>query len=214
MSIIIFGTGGHAKVVLDTVNAAQHEVRGVVDDRWSLPVWRDVPHLGSRLTLPNIVAMHTDAAWIVAIGDAEIRRQVATQLESLGAVFATLIHPTAIIGTGVQVGSGSVVMAGAILQADVQVGRHTIINTSSTVDHDCRIADYVHLSPGVRLAGDVCVEEATHLGIGACSIPGVRIGRYSTVGAGAVVIEDIPSHVVAVGCPAKIVKRKEKNDAD
>lgn len=214
MNVIIFGTGGHAKVVLDVARAAQHDICGVVDDRWSLPFWRDVPHLGNRLDLPNIVAKHSNAAWIVAIGDAGIRREVATELENLGAVFAVVIHPTAVLGTGVQVGSGSIVMAGTILQADVHVGRHTIINTASTVDHDCRIADYVHLSPGVRLAGNVCVEEATHLGIGACSIPGVRIGRYSTVGAGAVVIEDIPSDVVAVGCPAKIIKRKEKNDAD
>ncbi|MEC0106220.1 acetyltransferase [Paenibacillus taichungensis] len=214
MNIIIFGTGGHAKVVLDAARAAQHNICGVVDDRWSLPIWRDVPHLGNRLNLPDIVGKYLNAAWIVAIGDAGIRREVVTQLEKLGVVFAVVIHPTAVLGTGVQVGSGSIVMAGTILQADVHVGRHAIINTASTVDHDCQISDYVHLSPGVHLAGNVCVEEAAHLGIGACSIPGVRIGRYSTVGAGAVVIEDIPSDVVAVGCPAKIIKRKEKNDAN
>lgn len=214
MKLLLFGAGGHAKVVLDVARAANMEICGVVDDRWTAEFWRGVPLLGKYQDLTTICSAHVEAAWVVAIGNEAVRRRVVRELERLGARFATIIHPSACLGSGVFVGAGSVVMAGSILQADVHVGQHTIINTASTVDHDSYIGDYVHISPGVHLAGNVHVEEAVHIGIGACSIPGVNIGRYTTIGAGTTIIKDIPPYVVAVGCPAKIIQQKGRHDAE
>lgn len=214
MKVLLFGAGGHAKVVLDAARAANMEVCGIVDDRPTEAIWRGAPYLGNRQDLTTICSTHADAAWIVAIGDGTARQEIVEQLESLNVRFATIVHPSAYLGSGVVVGEGTVVMAGAILQADVHIGKHSIINTASTVDHDSRIGDYVHISPGVHLAGNVHVEESVHIGIGACSIPGIRIGRYTIVGAGTTVIHNLPPCVVAVGCPARIIQRKEQHDAD
>ncbi|MFM9279950.1 acetyltransferase [Paenibacillus jiagnxiensis] len=214
MKVLLFGAGGHAKVVMDAAKTANMEVCGVVDDRWTESIWRGIPYLGGRQDLTSICSTHADAAWIVAIGDGTVRQEIVKQLESLDVCFATIVHPSACLGSGVVVGAGTVVMAGAILQADVHIGKHAIINTAATIDHDSRIGDYVHISPGVHLAGNVHVEKSVHIGIGACSIPGIRIGRYTIVGAGTTVIKDLPPGVVAVGCPARIVQRKERHDAD
>ncbi len=81
-------------------------------------------------------------------------------------------------------------------------------NTNAAVDHDCLIGDYAHVGPGVSLAGNVTVGEGAFLGIGSVAIMGSTIGRWSTVGAGAAVVHDIPDNVTAVGLPARIIKRK------
>ena len=51
--------------------------------------------------------------------------------------------------------------------------------------------------------------EGTHIGAGATIIQGIRIGKWCTIGAGAVVINHIPDFSTAVGCPAKVIKTKE-----
>jgi acetyltransferase EpsM len=56
------------------------------------------------------------------------------------------------------------------------------------------------------LAGKVFVGEGAHLGIGAIIIQGVKIGKFATIGADAVVTQDIPDHCTAVGIPAKPIK--------
>jgi len=78
------------------------------------------------------------------------------------------------------------------------------------VDHDCRIGDFVHLAPGVRLAGEVTVGEGALIGIGASVLPGVCIGAWDVVGAGAVVTEDVAPGVTVVGVPARPLRKKEE----
>jgi acetyltransferase EpsM len=74
------------------------------------------------------------------------------------------------------------------------------------VDHDCELGNFVHVSPNVALAGNVKVGEGTHLGIGSCVIQGIIIGKWATIGAGTVVITDVPDHAVIVGNPGRIIK--------
>jgi acetyltransferase-like isoleucine patch superfamily enzyme len=97
-------------------------------------------------------------------------------------------------------------MPNAVINADAYVGEHVIVNTAATIDHDCRIEDFVHISPGVHMAGGVQIGCCARIGIGASLIPGVRVGRDTIVGAASCVIRDLPENVIAVGCPAKVIK--------
>ncbi|KAF6584487.1 acetyltransferase, partial [Paenibacillus sp. EKM208P] len=74
------------------------------------------------------------------------------------------------------------------------------------IDHDCRIEDFAHISPGVHMAGGVQIGRCAHIGIGASLIPGIRVGGNTLVGAGSCVIRDLPGNVIAVGCPARVIK--------
>lgn len=196
--VVVIGGGGHAKVLLSVLQICAIPVAGLYDDdpkSWGTELL-GVPILGPIDALNE----QNHALGIIAIGNNLIRKKFASHFNFR---WATLIHPTAVIHPSVIIGAGSVVFAGAIIQPDATVGEHVIVNTGATVDHDCVIRDFVHLAPGVHLAGDVQVEEGAFVGISSAAIQGSKIGAWATVGAGGVVIKDVPPGVTAVGLPAK-----------
>jgi len=209
MDYILYGAGGHAKVITDIVHAQGGRIIGIMDDHQT-GQWRGIPILGGMNMINQIISVYPQTSWLVAIGDNQIRRRVTDQLGLLGVCWGKAIHPDSIIGSGVVIGEGTVLMPRVVINADSIIGRHVILNTAVTVDHDNRIADYVHLSPGVHTAGNVTIGEESHIGIGASLIPGVKVGCRSLIGASACVVKDIPNHVVAVGCPAKVIKNWHK----
>jgi len=202
----IIGAGGHAKVVIDTLRTlGTFDVLGVLDDdplRLGTEVLR-VPVRGET-SHESIDRFGIEEA-IIAIGCNRARAVVAGRLAGRVS-WATAIHPTAHLAPGVRIGEGTVVFAGAIVQPGSVIGRHVIINTACSVDHDGSIEDFVHIAPGVRLAGNVQVGVGVLLGIGCCVIPERTIGAWATIGAGSVVVSDVPPGVTAKGIPAKSSK--------
>lgn len=200
--MILYGAGGHAKVIMDILEAAGDGVTAVWDDAEKPPM------RGFRIEKPPLV-MPAREEIIISVGNNRIRKKIAAAL-SRNIVFGRGIHPRSIIAASVVTGPGTVVMAGAVMNADSTAGDHCIINTNAVVEHDCVLEDYVHVSPGAILCGGVFIGEGTHVGAGAVVIPGVRIGRWCTIGAGAVVIRDIPDHTTAVGNPAYILQKENR----
>lgn len=201
----ILGAGGHAKVVLATLQAAGFNPRGYFDDNLGVvgTTVRGLPVLGPFDLLdhkiPGLLAH--------GIGCNAIRAKLVERFS--GAEWVTAVHPWTSVHPSVNLGDGTILFAGTVVQPDAIIGPHCILNTACSVDHDSRIDPYSHLAPGTRLAGGVRVGEGAFLGIGACVVPGIAIGAWSTIGAGAVVLGDIPAHVTAVGVPARPCKPLE-----
>jgi len=208
--LLVYGASGHAKVILDILErAGQHPIVGLLDDNVRLrgTGFFGYPVLGGGDLLSE--HRYRGHQLVIAVGDNHARQKIARQIGRLGGYeFALAIHPSAQIARGVQIGSGTVIMANVAINSDAVIGQHAIINTGATIDHDCVIGDFVHVSPGTHLAGNVHVGALTHLGVGVSAIPGVKIGTASIIGAGAVVLNDIPEGVTAVGVPARVVKTK------
>ncbi len=203
--VVVIGAGGHAKVVISTLQAAGWQVNAVLDDRpqkWGSEIF-GVPVRGpisAALEMPESGA-------VIAIGDNASRRRLAQELRLR---WITAVHPAAVVHASVRLGAGTVVFAGAVIQPDASVGAHVIINTAATVDHDCVLGDFAQLAPGAHLAGEVRIEEGAFLGVGTSVIPGKCVGAWTTVGAGAAVVTDIPGGVVAMGVPARVSILKKK----
>jgi sugar O-acyltransferase (sialic acid O-acetyltransferase NeuD family) len=211
--IVVFGAGGHAKVVLDVLERmGRYSVVGLLDDsmelkgttRWGRRV------LGGRDQLSALRARGVSRL-IVALGENRTRQSVFEEAVKAGFELVSAIHPSAQLGGRVSVGPGSLLVAGTIVNVDTVIGENVIVNTGATVDHDCRIGSHAHLSPGVHLAGNVTVGELAHIGIGAVVLPNLAIGRASTVGAGAVVRENVPDGVVVAGNPARPIRNREEH---
>lgn len=202
-ALVILGTGGHAKVVIDAGRAAGHEIAGMLAKDTGTPANPDeLPILGdeSRLEDPAFLAAHE---FLVAIGDQETRRRLTTELERRGATMATVLHPSCVVSASAVIGAGSVLLAGAIVNAGSRIGRAAILNTACSIDHDNKIGNGCQIGPGARLAGEVTCGGWAFVGTGAVVLPGRTVGENAVVGAGAVVTEDVPAGVTVVGCPAR-----------
>jgi len=97
--------------------------------------------------------------------------------------------------------------AGGIdIGARVGIGPAVRIITSFHVEAG---RDVPILSSPVEL-GPVVIEDHCDLGVGAIVLPGVRIGKGAQIGAGAVVVEDVPPYSIAVGVPARVIKERPR----
>src|SRR5258708_25648783 len=200
--ILILGAGGHGKVVADILQLQGYNVRGYLDD---LPETWGTSRLGLTVlaALDRYQDFEPDGV-IIGIGSNEFRKKIVERLGAAAQLpWINAIHPQAILASSAQLGKGIVLAAGAIVNPDVIIRNHVIINTAASVDHDCHIGDYVHIAPGTHLGGTVKVDEGALVGIGSTVIPNVTVGCWTTVKAGAVVINNIPEWVTAKGVPAR-----------
>lgn len=139
---------------------------------------------------------------VVGLGEPSLRQKVARIYASKGFSFATLIHPSAIIGPACSLGEGTVLMAQAVLETHVTVGEHALLNVGCSIAHNGSLGACCSLGPGVRLAGWVTLGDRCDLGVGCCVRPRVVLGPDTRVGAGAAVVADHPGTAILVGVPA------------
>lgn len=201
----LFGASGHGKVIKDILNANGIKVEAFVDDN------PNVNECGGCPVLHNATEL---SPMIVSIGVNRIRKIIVERLKANNSAieFATAIHPSAVISPSAKIGEGTVVMAGAVVNADAVIGNHCIVNTGATVDHDCVVEDYCHVAPGVHISGGTHVGEGTWIGVGSSVIQCLNIGKNCIIGAGSVVVKDIPDNVTAYGCPAKVKMKDMSNN--
>jgi sugar O-acyltransferase (sialic acid O-acetyltransferase NeuD family) len=202
--LIVYGAGGHGKVVADAAQRSGWNNILFVDDRWPqverAGYW---PVIGSGNELLRHLSGNDQVA--VAIGDCRVRLGRVRSLLAQDVRLATVVHPNAVVSDYALIGEGTVVFAGAVVNVDSRLGMACIVNTGALVDHDCEISDGVHISPGACLAGGVAVGEASWIGMGARVRERVNIGAGVVVGAGSVVLKPVPDGSTVVGVPAVAV---------
>ena len=204
LNIVLFGTGGHAKVVADIVRRqGVHQVVGLVS---SDGVAGDfVPGCDVIADNDNFMSAIDKAGAqgaIVALGNINVKMSLVEKIKE-HLEFVTAVHPSAIIDPTVNIGLGTVVMPSAVINASTLIGSHCIINTACSIDHDCSIGDYTHICPGVNIAGHVNIGREVWIGIGSVLIDQITIGERVVTGAGSVVVAPVGSDMKIRGVPAK-----------
>jgi sugar O-acyltransferase (sialic acid O-acetyltransferase NeuD family) len=196
--MVIYGASGHSKVIIDIIESRNiYPIDLIIDDNTEIlnimgrPVVHSIPENNNWL-------------FIIAIGNNVIRKKIVEKNQFN--YVNPQIHKMAIVNENVEVGKGSVVMAGVVINPSCRVGVHSIINTNASLDHDVEVGDYCHVSPGAVITGNVIVGDGTQVGAGATILPGVKIGEWCTIGAGAVILNDVPDYAVVVGNPGRIIK--------
>ena len=215
-NIVIIGSSGHAKVVIDIVEQeGRYKIAGLLD-RYRKAGEQTLGYhvMGQEEDLPQLATKHALRGAIVAIGDNFIRSKVAAQVREVcpGLPFVSAIHPKASIAKNVSVGEGSVIVADAAINPCCSIGQFCILNTNSSLDHDSVMEAFSSLAPGVTTGGNCRIGAYAAVGIGAVLIHGIDIGEHAVIGAGSTVLNDIDSFRVAYGTPAKAIRSRKPGD--
>lgn len=197
--LLLFGAGGHGKVVADAAENGGFRIVGFIDDART-GNHAGYPILGGRNVLEKL--KDEGVRCIVSIGDCIRRAEMQEMLEQKGLTMVTVIHPSATIAKSARIGPGSAILAQAVVGPDAILDKGCIVNTCASVDHDCSIGAYAHIAPGAHLAGGVTIGTKSFVGIGSSVREYCCVGNHTVIGAGAAVITDIGDHMVALGVPA------------
>lgn len=170
------------------------------------------PVFGGFESLEQLIA--TDVQFVNLItGSTRTRYETSREMARRGCRFANFIHP-AIDLTMVRIGVGNYIQEGVILQADVAVGDNSSIHIGTLVGHETVIGNSVFVAHGCSLSGSVHVGDGTFMGTHATVVPRVTIGKWATIGAGTVVIKDVPDYATVVGNPGRVIKVAEPHYTD
>jgi sugar O-acyltransferase (sialic acid O-acetyltransferase NeuD family) len=206
--LVIIGVGGFGREVawlVERINNVNEtwDLLGFVDDNIEIKgnLVGNYSVLGDTNWLSN---QNDDIFAVCAIGSAKVRKKVIQKLDNVR--FATLIDPSVIMSNRKHIGEGCIICAGTILTVDFILGDHVIVNLDCTIGHDAVLKDFVTLYPSVNVSGNTVIGECVEMGTGSLIIQGLTIESETIVGAGAVVVKDLPSKCTAVGSPAKPIK--------
>ena len=197
--LVIIGASGHGKVVADIAEKNGYTSIIFLDDNQNVKSCGVYSVVGGC----NEAASYRDSDFIVAIGNSKIRQKIQFELCNKGLNVVSLIHPSATVASHVEIGEGTVVMAGAVINPFTKIGKGCIVNTCASVDHDCIVSDYAHISVGAHVAGTVTIGEGTWIGAGATVINNTNVCSDCMIGAGAVVVKSIEKSGIYIGVPAK-----------
>ena len=209
--LIIFGASGFGREVAWAV-----ERLNKVTPTWNLLGFMDDADdiQGSEINGYKVlgktadVGNYPDAYYVVAVGASRTREKIVSNMKTVNhsIKFGTVIDPSVEMSDLVTIGEGTIICAHTIITVNIEIGAHVIINLDCTVGHDAVLQDFVTLYPSVNVSGITNIGHAVELGTGMQIIQGKTVGDYSIVGAGAVVVKDIPAKCTAVGSPAKPIK--------
>lgn len=211
LPVVIVGGGGHAKVLADAIEKIGANLIGYTDmsDTGLTLQKKAIQYMGTDEDLLKVDPL---AVLLVnGIGSVNLptkRKAIFDCFRRQGYRFATVVHPTAVIGGETILGEGAQVMAGVVLQADVTIGQNVIVNTHATIDHECIIGDDVHIAPGTVLSGRVKIGALSHIGTGVVVIQDIHIGERVLVSAGSVVTKNIEDGATVMGVPAKTIMKQ------
>jgi len=198
--LVVFGAGGHGKVVADILLTGGLTIAGFVDDmRIAGEVVFGLPVLGAACWFEE-----NEARVALGIGDNAKRAAIGELIASTKCTLVAAIHPRAVVAASARVEPGAAVMALAVINPDAIIEQGAIVNTAAIVEHDCVVGAYAHVSPNSTMGGGCTVGRLAQLGIGATMLPGTSVGNRTIVGGGALVTRDVPAGVVASGVPARV----------
>lgn len=213
--LVIIGAGGFGREVFDLVRdingcAPTFDFLGFLDD--GEVDARLLRRLGARHLGPTSTLADLPASYVIGIGTHLPRRRIGAMALTWGRSAAKLMHPSATIGSDVQIGDGAVIAAGVRLGTHTVVGLHAQVNLNSTIGHDAVVEEFATLYAGVHVSGGCVIEAGATLGTGSMILPNVRVGRGAVVGAGAVVTRDVAPETTVVGAVGRPTLRSRPAD--
>lgn len=210
--LAIYGAGGLGREVLELAGLINRKY-----DKWEKIIFVIDGNPGAPVNgIPvynyaNATEEYGNALeFTIGIGEPAIREKIFTKLKSVGMVVATLIHPEVYMPETTLIGQGVTINMGAFISCNVTICDNVYIQPHVNIGHDCILEEGCVISAFGNVAGAVHIGKYVYLGISSCIKEKIIVGDYSIVGMASAVYKDIPKEVVAVGNPARPMKKNEE----
>ncbi len=209
--LIIIGASGFGREVawlVERINNKRNTwtLKGFLDDDETIQndSINGYPVLGKTDQVKN----YPNTYFVCAVGESKTREKIIERMKMINPSikFGTIIDPSVVMSEFVSIGEGTIICAHTIITVNITIGNHVIINLDCTIGHDAIIEDFVTMYPSVNLSGNTRICRCSEMGTGMQIIQVKTIGEGSVIGAGAVVVDNIPSKCMAVGSPAKVIR--------
>ncbi len=219
MIICICGAGGLGHEVLELAKQINY-----IEKKWSSYIFVEtekfINNYNNKTDINNILVTTFEkiinrfdkhsVEFIVGVGEPELRKNIAYEITCKDYHLATLIHPNVHIPDSTTIGKGVVICSNAYISCDVTIGNNAYIQPNALVGHNTIIGNNSVISPSVNIAGACQIGCNTYIGMNACVKEETHIGDDTIIGIASVVIRDIPSEMIALGNPARPMKKNEE----
>ena len=211
MKSIIIGAGTYGEVYLAYLQEAGVEIVGFLDDSPEKQgkIVRGVPVLGGTELLETLAGTHGVRGVYCPLGKNRLRVKLLSRARELGYETPCFVHRNAVLSPGVKLGNGVYILLGSTVMPHTEIRDFCMISMGVHLAHHAVLCEGTFLSTGVNFGASMRAEKFAYVGISATIMTGVKsLGEDCLVGAGAVVIRDVPAFAVVAGVPAKILKYK------
>ena len=199
--LVIMGAGGFGREIANWAVDAGWRVRGFLDDN---PRVATDPRLRFPLLGPiSSYQPQSDDFLVCGLGKPALRQSTSETIQNRGGKFATVVHPSAVVAGGAELGAGVVLCPFSLISADARLGVGVAVYYHSSVDHDAVVGPWSQISGHCDVMGGAQLGAAVFLGSHAAVLPRVKVGDRAVIGAGAVVTRDVPEAATVVGVPAR-----------
>ena len=205
--LVVVGVGGFGREVMWQIQQiGNYYILGYVDSNETLinKLINGLPVLGTEDWL---LQLKESINVVIAIGSPNVRKSISERLQVNPYIkFPTILADDVRFSSTVTFGRGCIVCSSSVLTVNVTLNEFVILNLDCTVGHDVIISSFVTVHPSVNISGNSTIEKCVEIGTGTSIIQGKRIGESAIIGAGSVVVKDIPAYCTAVGTPAMPIK--------
>lgn len=211
MKSVIIGAGKYGEVYLSYLKESGVDVVGFLDDDPAVAdkQFGGLPVLGPVSILPALKEKYGIASVYCPLGNNSLRVKFLRQAASLGYETPCYIHPSVIISPNVEIGKGVYILLGSQVMPYTRIEDFVMISMNVSIAHHNVLKSGTFLSTGCNFGASIVAEENAYCGIGSTIMTGLhRLGSDCLIGAGAVVIKDVPDGAVMAGVPAKVIKYK------
>lgn len=212
MILAFYGAGGLGREVLMLARQINQK-----DHRWDNYIFIDDFNPDRKIKGISVVTLEEalyqsnedDIEFVVAIGEPILREKIFLKLKERNLQIATLIHPNVYIDESVEIGEGTIICQNVFVSCDLKMGDNILIQPGVNVGHDCTIKNNCVISSGVTVAGNCKIEKNTYVGMNVPIKENICIGCDVIIGMGSAVFKNIPDSIIALGNPARPMKKNE-----
>lgn len=204
--IVILGAGGFGREVawlIEEINKKEktYNLLGFLDENQEI----ENKMINGYKVLGNLefLKKQKNLYFVVAVGNAKIKKLLAKKAIDYGGIAETLIHPSVIKSELNEIGRGVIICAGNIITVNAKIEDFVTLNLGCTVGHDAVIEKYTTVYPSVNISGNCVIGEESEIGTKTAIIQGISLGEKVITGAGSVIVKDFDSECTVIGVPAK-----------